>query len=70
MSWHGARLAGSDAAINQVTVGYQVQADFGFLCFSYLGHYSFAFFFFYVFKALNREAGHPSQVPTPYPHLE
>lgn len=48
MSWHGARLAGSDAAINQVTVVYQVRADFGFLSVSYLGHYSFAFFFFFL----------------------
>lgn len=69
MSWHGAGLAGSGAAINQVTVVYQVRADFGFLCFSFLSHYSFAFFF-YVFKVLNREAGRSSRVPTPYSHLE
>lgn len=61
MSWPGTSLADSDPAINQVTVVYQVWADFGFLCFSDLGHYSFAFFFFFsmFLKSLRKKQAIP-----------
>lgn len=67
MSWHQTAAAAAAAAvINQVTIVYHIWSDLGVSRFFLFWLATVLLSFLNVFKVLNKEAGLPSQVPTPH----